>query len=203
MLTKDGARPKVSDSDAQVPAEKSRLTMLSAAFALFFAALAVPLLMQPHAMSSDRIAASLLLALALSLLSAIDTVSLRLPDLLTVPLLLAGLLFAAAMGSKVFVWQLASALLGGVALYGIGWVYRQIRGRDGLGLGDAKLFAAAGAWTSAEGLPSILLIACAAALAVVLGWRLAGKSIEGGSAIPFGPFIAIGLWIVWLYGPLA
>ena len=75
-------------------------------------------------------------------------------------------------------------------------------GREGLGLGDAKLFAAAGAWVSWAGLPSVLLLAAAGALAGhLLAARLTGQRLEG-REFPFGPYLAAALWLVWLYGPL-
>ena len=62
------------------------------------------------------------------------------------------------------------------------------------------------AWLGRPGLPSVLLIgAVTALLGVVIlpGWaRLTGRSISGTDPIPFGTFLAIGIWIVRLYGPL-
>ncbi len=84
----------------------------------------------------------------------------------------------------------------------IGWLYHRYRGLDGLGLGDAKLFAAAGAWVGAEGLSTVLLMACGSALVAALVWQQFDKSMDGQTAIPFGPFLAFGFWVVWLYGPL-
>jgi leader peptidase (prepilin peptidase)/N-methyltransferase len=71
-----------------------------------------------------------------------------------------------------------------------------------LGLGDAKLFAGAGAWVSWQGLPSVLLLAAAAALAwQLVAARRRGRSLMGGE-LPFGPYLATALWLVWLYGPI-
>ena len=154
-------------------------------------------------MPATMIAATLLLAAVLSLLSAIDLTSLRLPDVLTLPLLIAGLALAATGGMETFVWHAASALLGGLSLYLVGWAYLRYRGLEGLGLGDAKLFAVAGSWVGAEGLASVLLIASGSALLTALVWRSWDKSVDGRSALPFGPFLSLGLWVVWLYGPLA
>ena len=91
----------------------------------------------------------------------------------------------------------------GFALAAIAGGYRRIRGRDGLGFGDAKLLAGAGAWAGMEALSQILLIACAAALALIAFKAVRGERIHRHSRLAFGPCIAIGLWIVWLYGPLA
>lgn len=192
----------LSEPDSQAHSGKDRHLRLIAAFALLYAAIAAPLVLN-HSMSGWLIATTLVLAAGLTLLSAIDVQSFRLPDALTFPLLFAGLAIAGLQGFDPFVWQSASAALGGLSLFAIGWLYRHLRGRDGLGLGDAKLFAASGAWVGAEGLASVLLIACVSALAAVLVWRMRNENIGGQSALPFGPFLALGTWAVWLYGPLA
>jgi leader peptidase (prepilin peptidase)/N-methyltransferase len=92
----------------------------------------------------------------------------------------------------------AAVGFGGVVLLRL--VYAKLRGREGMGLGDAKLLAAAGAWTSWLGLPSILAIAAIAALVFALFAR--GRRLALADAVPFGPFLAAGFWLVWLYGPL-
>ena len=79
-------------------------------------------------------------------------------------------------------------------------LYSRLRGRDGLGLGDAKLFAASGAWLGLEGLPAVLLVACGAAIVALLVDGLAIAGLSATTRIPFGPFLAFGTWIVWLYG---
>ena len=138
-----------------------------------------------------------LLALAVT-----DIKYFQLPDFLTLPLVAAGLLVAAVLGAGTN--SLASHGLGVVAGYAfvrlLRFSYRALRGREGMGLGDAKLLAAAGAWVSWQGLPSVLVIASLSALAVVLVMR--GPKIDPARRVPFGVFLALGLWIVWLYGPL-
>jgi leader peptidase (prepilin peptidase)/N-methyltransferase len=71
-----------------------------------------------------------------------------------------------------------------------------------MGLGDAKLLAAAGAWVSWQGLPSVLVVASLSALAVVLvrSWR--NGKLDPVQHVAFGAYLAVGLWIIWLYGPL-
>lgn len=139
-------------------------------------------------------------ALGWSLLALawIDASAWLLPDLLTLPLLLAGLaatfvLDPSALGDH----ALAAALgWGGFAL--IALVYRAIRGREGLGGGDAKLFGAGGAWLGTAALPWIVLIAAGAGLlgAAVLAWR--GRTMTAGSAMPLGPFLALAIWVLRL-----
>jgi prepilin signal peptidase PulO-like enzyme (type II secretory pathway) len=81
-------------------------------------------------------------------------------------------------------------------------VYRAWRGISGIGRGDAKLFAASGAWLGAHALPVVLLGACASALLVLLAAHMLGRRLEARTAIPFGPFLAFGTWLVWCLGPL-
>jgi leader peptidase (prepilin peptidase)/N-methyltransferase len=94
-------------------------------------------------------------------------------------------------------------MCGYLLLWAVAWVYRRLRGRDGLGLGDAKLLAAAGAWVGAGGLPSVLAGAAIAALAAAGGMMLAGRRLDRHTALPFGPFLAAATWLVWLFGPIA
>ena len=77
-------------------------------------------------------------------------------------------------------------------------VYRRLRGREGMGLGDAKLLGAAGAWVGWQGLAGVLLIAAVTGLATAVVLRRTSLS----DALPFGPFLALGIWLTWLYGPL-
>lgn len=147
-------------------------------------------------------ALSLLLAAGLIALTEIDRTSLRLPDRLTIALVIGGVAAAAFTGSGV-VWHLFSALLGLTAIVLVGAIYRAVRGVDGIGLGDAKLFAASGAWVGAGGLPSVLLWACVSALTLLLLARAMGRRLSARTAIPFGPFLAFGTWMVWCLGPLS
>jgi leader peptidase (prepilin peptidase)/N-methyltransferase len=152
--------------------------------------------------SAGAIILSLCLATALALLSTIDVQIQRLPDNLTFPLAASGILVSAYGGLEQFVWHVVAAVLGFLMLYGLALFYRHLRNKDGLGLGDAKLLAASGAWLSIEGLPSVLLISSVAAIAGALLAKLIGIDVTRDTRIPFGPFIAFGLWITWLYGPL-
>jgi leader peptidase (prepilin peptidase)/N-methyltransferase len=125
-----------------------------------------------------------------------------LPDVLNLPLIVAGLAAAALFSPE----QLPSRALGAVAGYAslaaIGLLYRRIRGREGLGGGDAKLFAAAGAWTGVLALPSIVFLAALLALAAAGTAIAAGARLRAHSALPFGPFLALATWLVYLFGPL-
>jgi leader peptidase (prepilin peptidase)/N-methyltransferase len=135
--------------------------------------------------------AAVLLAAALS-----DARRLVLPDGLTLPLIPVGLGLA-WLQPPALTARLIGAVAGYLGLAGLAALYRRWRGRDGLGLGDAKLLAAAGAWVGWQALPSVLLIGAALGLA----WALA-RRLRADQPLPFGPFLAIGFWLVWCFGPL-
>jgi leader peptidase (prepilin peptidase)/N-methyltransferase len=143
---------------------------------------------------------------ALLALALIDARHFLLPDRLTLGLLAAGLLVALAGGRAWPVRPLDGVLgaaTGYLVLRLVGSAYRRSRGREGLGLGDAKLLAAAGAWTGWIGLPSVVLIAALAALAWVGADALIRRRRpQLGQRIAFGVFLALGTWLVVLYGPL-
>ena len=73
---------------------------------------------------------------------------------------------------------------------------------DGLGGGDPFLFAGAGAWVGWMGLPSVLLWACAVSLALVFVMLMGRRNVPLSQKLPFGVFLAVGIWMTWLYGPL-
>lgn len=136
-------------------------------------------------------------------LAAIDWRDGILPDRLTLPLVAGGLVMAAAGSVFAITDHLLGAAAGFAAFAGIAAIYRRIRHREGLGLGDAKLLAAAGAWLSWAGLPSVVLIAAGSALLVVGLRALVGEQLSAGQRLPFGPTLCLGFWLTWLYGPLA
>lgn len=131
-------------------------------------------------------------------LATIDLVAWLLPDALTLPLVGAGLLLA-AWGEPLLGFvpptSLAGAAMGAaggyLALAGIAFAYRRLRGREGLGLGDAKLLAAAGAWLGAERLPLIVLAAALLGLGLAVLQR---RELRAETALPFGPALALAFW---------
>jgi leader peptidase (prepilin peptidase)/N-methyltransferase len=135
-------------------------------------------------------------------LSWIDWRHMILPDVLTLPLLLAGLGLSLFFDPGNIVDHAAGAAIGYLLFRGVAWAYRRIRGRDGLGEGDAKLLAAAGAWVTWFGLAEVMLIAAVTGLAAALASFLAGKKLDAQTALPFGPCLAFATWLVWMYGPL-
>ena len=137
----------------------------------------------------------------------IDAEHLLLPDLLTLPLILGGLAAAWLLEWPPVVDCAAGAAAGYVGFRLLAFLYRRLRGRDGLGAGDAKLLAAAGAWLGWQALGDVIL---GAALVGIL-WTVARRrpttdlpadpDDPGPGAVPFGPALALAIWIVRLYGP--
>jgi leader peptidase (prepilin peptidase)/N-methyltransferase len=121
-----------------------------------------------------------------------------LPDVLTLPLVVAGLAGALLFDPGGLTDRALGAVLGYVAFRLVAYAYRKVRGRDGLGAGDAKLLAAAGAWVGTSGLPQVILFAALAGLVAAACLRLAGVRLGAASALPFGPFLALAAWLVWL-----
>jgi leader peptidase (prepilin peptidase) / N-methyltransferase len=120
-----------------------------------------------------------------------------LPDALTLPLVVAGLA-AAAFDLDGLTDRAFGAAAGYLGLRAVAFLYRAMRGREGLGQGDAKLLAAAGAWVGVRGLPQVVLLAALAGLCAAACLRLAGVRLGAQSALPFGPFLAFAIWLVWL-----
>lgn len=173
------------------------------AVAGFVLAILAGFLIAPSGMAAEAgLMVSIALAAGLTALGVIDIYTLRLPDPLTFILIAAGLLLAGLDGWGPF----ANALIGAVAGYGLIWGLRElwlrVRGEDGIGLGDAKLLAGAGAWTGWVGLPQILLLASGIALACVALGKLSRLMKSENPRLPFGPFLALGLWLVWRTGGL-
>jgi leader peptidase (prepilin peptidase)/N-methyltransferase len=134
-------------------------------------------------------------------LAAIDLRHMLLPDAITFPLMLGGLTLSALSNPPWLLGSIAGVALGGSALLVVSFLYLRLKGRDGLGLGDVKLFAAGGAWVGWQGLPGVLLIAALSALLyAVIDGRLTKLR---GRPLPFGPFLAAGIWLIWLNGPIA
>ena len=157
------------------------------------------------ALSQASPAAAVLTALLgwqLLLIAVIDAEHFWLPDQLTLPLLATGLLAAFAIDRTAPVDALIGAAAGFLFLWLLARAYRRLRGRDGLGGGDPFLLAAAGAWVGWIGLPSVLLWAAAAGLSLVGARWLTGGRVSGADRLPFGPCLAVGLWLTWLTGPL-
>lgn len=150
------------------------------------------------------LAVSIFLAIAMAAIAAIDFEHYVIPDVLSLPVLVVGLVLSGPLQGQHFphvvaLDQLAGAVAGGASLLAIRQGYFVWRGHEGLGLGDVKLSAAAGAWVGLSALPVFFLVAATSALVVVaVGAAWSRTPVSGQLRIPFGTFLAPSLWIVWM-----
>lgn len=98
--------------------------------------------------------------------------------------------------------RLAAGAAGYASMRLVAFAYEALRGAPGVGEGDAKLFALAGVWLGFAGLPSSLIYAVFSALISAVVALRQGALEDARQPIPFGPHLALGLWLVWVFGPL-
>lgn len=153
-------------------------------------------------MSSVMFWATLVFGWMLLALAAMDFREFILADVLTLPLIAGGLVLIAWQMPEALPWHALGAVGGFGLMVAVAFAYKKARGREGLGFGDAKLMAAAGAWTGLVGLGTVLLYGAMLSLCLVVALRLAGQVTAADTPIPFGAGLAAGLWLTWLYGPL-
>lgn len=185
------------------PMRQGQIAKLWLLCAALFAVAGLPALLSPAvAIPNTTLIITLMLGAVLALLSAIDLKTLRLPDWLTLPLIALGLFATYALALDDVLWRVAAVAAAYILLFAMAAIFRRLRGVDALGLGDAKLFAASAAWVGFEGLAGVLLISSAAGLLFAAIASVFGAKIDRTTLIPFGPFLAGGFWLTWLYGPL-
>ena len=151
-------------------------------------------------------ACALLITWSLIALTGIDIDHQLLPDGITLPLMWAGLLAAVVVGpiagSPIPV-SARDALIGAASGYGSLWlvfhIFRLITGKEGMGFGDFKLFAALGAWLGWKLLPLVILLSAATGAVIgILLIVLRGR--DRAAPMPFGPYLAAAGWIAMMYG---
>jgi len=131
-------------------------------------------------------------------LAWIDWEHLFLPDVLTLPLIVAGVALAWLDGPLTLIERALGAIAGFFGFGLLRWLYRKLRGREGLGQGDAKLLAAAGAWLGWDALDDVVLLAALFGIGLALLGKLRGASLSAATALPFGPPIAAAIFLLWL-----
>lgn len=128
---------------------------------------------------------------ALIALTFIDFDTQLLPDDITLPLLWLGLLFNLNFGFTDLKSAVIGAAAGYLVLWSIYWLFKLIRGKEGMGYGDFKLLAAIGAWFGWKLLPAVILLS--STLGAIIGIALILLTKRGKEVpMPFGPFLAIG-----------
>lgn len=132
-------------------------------------------------------------------LTFIDFDTKLLPDQITYPTLWLGLI---ANGFLQGLAPLHDAIAGAVAgylfLWSVYWAFKLLTGKEGMGYGDFKLFAALGAWLGWQALPNVILIAATLGLIYALA-RIFTARQGSAEPIPFGPFLAVAGWVTLLF----
>jgi len=138
---------------------------------------------------------------ALLALALIDWDTTLLPDDITLPLLWAGLVAASLHWTAVPLFAaLWGAVAGYLSLWSIYWAFKLLTGKEGMGYGDFKLFAALGAWFGWEALVPVILMASVIGAVVGIAMKFSTGLREGGY-IPFGPFLAGAGLTAMVFGP--
>ncbi|WP_421792891.1 prepilin peptidase [Hyphobacterium sp.] len=128
----------------------------------------------------------------------VDARTFLLPDVVTLGLIPAGLAMSYTSGGQSqLVMSALGAVIGFASLAVLGLVYRWLRGREGLGLGDAKLLAAGGAWAGPYALPWIVTLGAGATLFIVLIRHVLGQKVDATTAVPLGPGLAAGCYLAY------
>ena len=130
-------------------------------------------------------------------LGAIDLAAFWLPDRLTLTLAMAALVGVLGGAAPDMTDRLIGGAGGFATLWLVATLYRQVRGRTGLGGGDPKLFGAIGLWLGWRALPVVLLIASLAGLAVVLAMAVAGRRPTATDRLPLGTLLAGAAFLCW------
>lgn len=139
----------------------------------------------------------------LSAVVAVDVATMLLPRSLTYSLIASGLAITWWQHPELLAYHALGAAIGWSSFRLVALFYQLMRGRPGLGLGDAVLLAGAGAWVGPAALPGLVFLAAGSGLVVAMSQRLAGRGeITFDRPLPFGPPLALSIWITWAIGPI-
>ncbi len=132
-------------------------------------------------------------------LSFIDLDTQLLPDVITIPGIIVGLIASTLTSMVSPLDSIIGVGAGGGFFLFIAWAYQAIRGRAGLGGGDVKLLAMVGAFLGWQGLlPTILVGSLSGLLAAVIMIIKGGRGVA--EPLPFGPFLSLGATatLIWM-----
>lgn len=143
---------------------------------------------------------ALLFVWAMVALTFIDLDTQLLPDDITLPLLWLGLAFNLAGTYTALADAVVGAMAGYLVLWSVFWLFKLATGKEGMGYGDFKLFAALGAWFGWPALIPMILMASLIGAVVGIGMKVFSRLREGGY-VPFGPFLALAGLTAMFFGP--
>tara|TARA_A100001011_G_scaffold64359_1_gene64984 strand:- start:6972 stop:7730 length:759 start_codon:yes stop_codon:yes gene_type:complete len=136
----------------------------------------------------------MMLSLSFLIIFFIDLEHFIIPNVLTFPMMIVGFLKSFDPNLPFLFPNYINSLIGGLFGYAVIWsiiyFYKQIRKKEGMGLGDAKLLAVVGFWFGWISIPFVLFLSSVLALLWVAP-DLIKKSIKLTSQIPFGPYIIL------------
>ncbi len=139
-----------------------------------------------------------LLSSALLAITVIDLDHMIVPDVITLPGIPIGFLFAATVLPVGWVNSGLGILLGGGLLWAMAWISPYLFGKEGMGGGDIKLLAMVGAFLGWK--PTLLTIMVGAMVGSLVGVSLiACKVMQRNQYLPFGPFLALGALVALFF----
>ncbi|MDC3026085.1 prepilin peptidase [Candidatus Pelagibacter sp.] len=134
----------------------------------------------------------IILSLGFIIIFFIDLKHFIIPDVITFPLMALGFIKSFIPNLDPLFPYYVLSLIGGVFGYGIIWgiifFYKQVKKKEGMGLGDAKLLAVIGFWFGLDAVPFIIFLSSTIAL-ISVAPDLIKKSKKMSTQIPFGPYI--------------
>lgn len=135
---------------------------------------------------------------ALIVVTGTDLSHYMIPDAVTLPGIVIGLLCAVLILPVGIIDSLLGVLVGGGSLWFLAWVSPYIFGKEGMGGGDIKLMAMVGSFIGWQ--PTLLAIMIGSLLGSVIGGGLmVARIMRREQYIPFGPFLAIGSVLALLF----
>ena len=144
----------------------------------------------------------MILSLSLIIIFFIDLKHYIIPNEITFPMMALGFVKSFDPNLDSMFPNYVNSLIGGLFGYGIIWsiiyFYKQIRKKEGMGLGDAKLFAVVGFWFGWLAIPFVIFLSSVTALISVVP-SLLKNSKSMSSQIPFGPYIIIGTLLYLIF----
>lgn len=149
-------------------------------------------------LTSQNLLFAAALYINIAALSIYDFLAYRLPNLLTLSFFLVAVAYAFAASPLAFETHAIGAVAGFAVPVLVNAVYRRLRGRDGIGMGDAKLLAGCGMLVGWPSLPLILAISSILGLGYALLTRHDNQVTGAPKHIPFGPFIGFAGYTIWL-----
>ncbi|MBL4617456.1 MAG: prepilin peptidase [Robiginitomaculum sp.] len=150
--------------------------------------------------SGSLVLVSVFLGWVLLFGALVDLRTRLLPDEMNFILIITGLLVSFWQGGgQGLLYAILATIIGYGVFFIIAKLYLRLRGREGLGLGDAKLLAAGGAWLGPLALNWIILLGCVIALLGIITTSIySRKRAKADAMISFGPALAMAIYLLWL-----